>query len=522
MTLPDRDDLDFGLVSSGELESSFVPEESAPYWMEDAMRVAGFLFGSFMMLLSVMSASAVDLKSTRIASGLSSPVLAVSPPGDMSRLFIVEQSGRIRILDGGSLRPEPFLDISDRVRSGGERGLLGLAFHPDYATNRYFYVDYTNQSGATVIARFQTTADPALADEDSEFLILQFSQPYSNHNGGMVAFGPEGYLYIGTGDGGALGDPGNRAQNGSTLLGKMLRIDIDGGTPYAIPEDNPYVDANPLDELWAIGLRNPWRFSFDRLTGDLYIGDVGQDRWEEISFQAREAEPPINYGWRLKEADHCYLPPFGCDSPDLTGPIFEYAHGGNPNSCSVTGGYVYRGPTMPDLSGTYFFADYCSGKVTTFVYEGGGVTELQERTEELEPGGGAVLDAISGFGEDGSGELYICDLNGGELYRISRDIGTDVPGLVGGDPVTIQISGATPGANIFVLYSLAGEGSVYVPQLGIHTELSRPALAGTTTADASGAATYVQVVPEGAVGRNVWLQVLQSGGSSSAVARTVQ
>jgi len=365
------------------------------------------------------SAYATEITTTRVASGLAAPVFIISPAGDFQRVFIVEQPGRIKILRNGEVLQTPFLDITGRVDYGGEQGLLGLAFHPDYANNGYFYVDYTNASGNTVISRFSVTGDPDVADPNSESIMLTITQPYSNHNGGMIAFGPsDGYLYIGMGDGGSGGDPGNRAQNDGVLLGKMLRIDVDGPAPYGIPPDNPFVGpGNPLDEIWAKGLRNPWRFSFDRVTHDLYIADVGQNAWEEVDFQPSTSSGGENYGWRLMEGNHCYNPSENCDPGGLTYPIHEYSHGGSPFRCSISGGYVYRGSAIPDIQGRYFFADYCSEQIWSFLYDGNNLTELTDRTAELAPGGGLSIDDISSFGEDAFGELYIVDI-GGEVFKI--------------------------------------------------------------------------------------------------------
>ncbi len=331
------------------------------------------------------------------------------------RLFIVEQPGVIRVVEGRgpAANSSVYLDIKGQVTYGGEMGLLGLVFHPNYAQNGYFYVNYTRTVGAnleTVISRFQVTADPDLADPSSELILLQVAQPYSNHNGGSLNFGPDGYLYIGLGDGGAGGDPGNRAQNGAELLGKMLRIDVDGTAPgknYAIPADNPFIGAPALDEIWAVGLRNPWRASFDRLTGDLYIGDVGQNLWEEIDFQPAASPGGQNYGWRLKEGNHCYIPEQGCDPGGLTDPIFEYSHS---EGCSVTGGYVYRGPSIPALQGYYLYADYCTGEISALHSDGQGAWQNYSVTK--------IDKYLPTFGEDNAGELFLAQREAGTIHSL--------------------------------------------------------------------------------------------------------
>ncbi|MEW6744847.1 MAG: PQQ-dependent sugar dehydrogenase [Planctomycetota bacterium] len=377
------------------------------------------------------SAQAADppLTTVRVASGLARPLFLTAPPGDLQRLFIVEQrTARILILKNGSLLPDPFLDINSKViDSGNERGLLGLAFHPDYASNGSFYVNYNrNGDGDTVIARYHVSdTDPDRADPASEEILLLVDQPFENHNGGMLAFGPDGYLYIGLGDGGGAGDPDCRAQRGDTLLGKMLRVTSDGQPAPG----NPFLgDPTVLDEIWAFGLRNPWRYGFDRLTGDVYIADVGQNSWEEIDFQPAASTGGENYGWKVMEGNHCFstsncpggTPP--CNDPSFTDPIHEYSHSAG---CSITGGYVYRGCTMPDLQGTYFFADYCSNKIWSFRYDGTTLTDFTDRTAELEPDGAPTINSISSFGEDALGELYIVD-QGGEVFKIvPRDL---VPG----------------------------------------------------------------------------------------------
>ncbi len=353
-----------------------------------------------------------NLRLVPVASGLASPLYLTAPPGDVQRLFIVEQVGRIRIVQNGVLLPTPFLDITDRVASGGEEGLLGLAFHPNYATNHYFYVDYTHTNTAgdtlyTLIERYTTSADSNVADSASHKLILRIVQPYSNHNGGLVMFGPDGMLYIGMGDGGSGGDPQNRAQNLDSLLGKLLRIDVDGADPYRVPPDNPYAAGGGRGEVWALGLRNPWRFAFDRTAGLLYIADVGQDAWEEVDVEPR-SQGGFNYGWRIMEGAHCTnLDP--CVSTGLVLPALEYPH---PDGCAIIGGFVYRGTGSPSLAGQYFYADLCGGWVRSFTYGGGAVTS---RTSwNLDRSLGTPLS----FGEDASRELYVLT-DGGTVYRLA-------------------------------------------------------------------------------------------------------
>jgi hypothetical protein len=355
------------------------------------------------------------IKAVRVASGLSRPLYVTAPRGDVSRVFIVEQGGAVKILKWGTLLGTPFINLQAKVTCCGERGLLGLAFHPQYAANGRFFVNYTDAAGNTVVSEYRVSANPDVADSTSESILLQITQPFANHNGGHIAFGPDNYLYIASGDGGSGGDPFGNGQSLTTLLGKMLRIDVDSGTPYAIPPTNPFAgSATARQEIWAFGLRNPWRNSFDRVTGDLYIADVGQSAFEEVNYQP-VGVGGLNYGWNIVEGDaHCYNPPSGCDQTGLTQPVLDYNHG---QGCSVTGGYVYRGCAMPDLRGTYFYGDFCTAFIRTFEIAGGVATNLQDRTAELAPGGGLAINQISSFGEDARGELYICDL-GGEVFKI--------------------------------------------------------------------------------------------------------
>jgi glucose/arabinose dehydrogenase len=347
-----------------------------------------------------------------VAQGLNAPLFLTAPPGDLDRLFVVERGGTIRIIRNDSVLATPFLDVGSRITAGGEQGLLGLAFHPGYSTNGRFSVNYTDTLGHTQIVRYQVSANPDVANPGSAFPILTVEQPYSNHNGGMIAFGPhDGMLYVGMGDGGSGGDPQNHGQNRMTLLGDILRLDVDGGSPYAIPADNPFVGSlSVADEIWASGLRNPWRFSFDAANGDLYIGDVGQGEREEVSYQPASSAGGENFGWRIMEGTRCYNPSSGCSANGLTLPIHEYDHS---DGCSITGGYVYRGSAYPALAGRYFFADFCSSWLRSFVVVGGAAAGLQDHSATTGP-----VNGTSSFGEDGEGELYVVSLTQGTVRRI--------------------------------------------------------------------------------------------------------
>lgn len=357
-----------------------------------------------------MPTGTARVKLERVVAGLLNPVYVTHAGDGSERLFVVEQAGLIRIIQRGSLLNTPFLDIRNRVESGGEKGLLSVAFHPNYETNRRFFVDYTTRRGGqlkTIIAEYKaSTADPNVADPTSERVLLEIDQPFSNHNGGLVKFGPDGFLYIGMGDGGSGGDPLGHGQNLNTLLGDLLRIDVDSRTPYAIPPDNPFVGrADARGEIWAYGLRNPWRFSFDRCTGRLFLADVGQNRWEEVDL----IEKGGNYGWNIMEGAHCFRPQTGCNTTGLKLPIAEYAT--NVLGCSITGGYVYRGKQHADLIGRYFFGDFCSGRLWALTETASGSWTM---TELLQTG----LN-ISSFGEDEEGEIYIVDYNG-SIYRLRQ------------------------------------------------------------------------------------------------------
>ncbi len=343
-----------------------------------------------------------------LVSGLTKPTDLAELPDGSGLLVVVEQVGTIRVMKkSGELLPNPFIDLTDRVGSQNtEQGLLGIAFHPQYAENGYFFVNYTDRSGNTVIARFSGKPGTASADPASEKILLQVKQPYPNHNGGGVVFGPDGYLYLSLGDGGSGGDPQNHAQSLTTFLGKILRIDVNQGDPYAIPDDNPFANGGGLPEIWAYGLRNPWRFSFDRATGDLYIADVGQNLYEEINYVPAGSPGGLNFGWNYREGLHPYkgVPPTGVNFVD---PVWEYGHD---QGCSVSGGFVYRGTAAPTLQGTYIYTDYCTGRIWGLKRDADGKWTNQVLSE--------MNAQISGFGVDLTGELYVLEHSAGRVMRL--------------------------------------------------------------------------------------------------------
>lgn len=402
------------------------------------MRTQKFLLAvclSFVILISsIASAPAAPLQTSIplniifdfVVDGLDHPLFATHVPGDSTRLFIVEKTGKIRIWNGATINATPFLDVSGLITNsaGEEQGLLGLAFDPDYANNGYFYIVYTNKNnvGDDTLARYHviTPATDNVADENSAQILLTVSEPEENHNGGMIAFGPDGYLYFGLGDGGGGGDNHGTIGNGqdkTTLLGKILRLDVNLAPPYTIPSTNPFFgSSNPSvkQEIWAYGVRNPWRFSFDRTTGDLYIGDVGQDTEEEIDFQGAGAAGGQNYGWRVCEGNLRYPAGGPCTSPPsgYVAPVATYDHNNDTVGCAVTGGYVYRGTDFPELAGVYLFGDYCTGNIWGLYKNASDqwVKTLIKHTDY----------SISSFAEDGNGELYILDYFGGQLIHITH------------------------------------------------------------------------------------------------------
>ena len=363
----------------------------------------------------------------KIAHGYQKPVYLTAMKDQSDTLFIIEQAGRIQTIINGR-KSDPLLDIRERVHQpkmpGDERGLLSMALHPHFRDNGKFYVNYVNRENMTIISTFKLEDGHLIAD--GEEIILSIKQPYSNHNGGQVAFGPDGYLYIGLGDGGYAGDPESNGQNTHTLLGTILRLDVDRDKPYSIPLDNPFYNHNEArQEIYCYGLRNPWRFSFDRDTGDLYIGDVGQSSWEEIDYLPFNHSTGANFGWNQMEGFHCYPSGEDCEKDNLTFPIFEYPNNANyiktligweqndAKGCSVTGGYVYRGSSIPELNGKYIFGDYCTGKIWSLqVSQGQAVNYTQWNIS------GITNDFyLSSFGEDGNGELYLLN-HTGDIYKI--------------------------------------------------------------------------------------------------------
>lgn len=452
--------------------------------------------------------ASLRLGTVRVADGLDWPIQLTAPAGD-PRLFVVEQRGVVRVWQDGRLLEQPFLDIDDRVvdlaHAADERGLLGLAFDPDYARNGHLFVHYSDRRGNTVVSRFRVSGDPNRADAGSENQVLTLEQPFANHNGGSLEFSPrDGHLYVGLGDGGAANDPGNRAQNLGTWLGKMLRVDV-RSLPYRVPPDNPFVRrAGARPEIWALGLRNPYRFGFDRQTGDLWMADVGQGVWEEIDFQPADSRGGENYGWRLMEGPECFRPRDNCGADTLAAPLHAYDQRPD-NRCAVTGGFPYRGACIPELAGVYFFADYCSGEIWTLARSASGPPVVRERSEELAPGGGLAIEYVAAFGEDGFGELYVVDRGGerdGEIYRIVRGATGD----------------AAAGAPARGLALTAPEPNPFRDAARFALEVREPGSAQVVVLDLSG--RLVAEIFRGAVarGRNdlVWDGRTEGGGPAAA------
>ena len=389
-----------------------------------------------------VGAFAQEIRLTQVASGVQSPTDIQNAGDGSGRLFFVQQNGVIRVFRNGQMLAQPFLDIRGKTRAEGERGLLGLAFPPGFAQSQRFYVNYTDLSGDTIVAQYRVTSNPDIADGSSEVVLFNIDQPFSNHNGGQLRFGPDGYLYIGMGDGGSGGDPLGHGQNRATLLGKMLRVDVESqpGT-VRIPPDNPFAGQGSVrPEIWAIGLRNPWRYSFDRATGDLWIADVGQDNWEEVSFQPASSRGGENYGWNRMEGAHCYRAA-SCNMSGLVLPVAEYSHA---DGCSITGGSVYRGRMSPGLRGTYIYGDLCTGRIWGVTRQGSTFANRLLIRAAL---------AITTFGEDEAGEVYVADAGAGRILRIEGSAAPSftaanvvnaasfAPGLSPGSLATVFASG---------------------------------------------------------------------------------
>jgi glucose/arabinose dehydrogenase len=463
-----------------------------------------------------------------IPTGLTGVVdLTFAPGDDAGRMFLVRKSGEIFIVENDVRLPAPFLDIQDKVTSPNSQGLLGMAFHPEYEQNGYFYVNYTDKTGGdTVIERYRVSRNnPNAALPGSALKILTIDQPDPLHNGGWLEFGPDGYLYVAMGDGGPPGDPAHRAQNGKELLGKMLRLDVDNPAPgraYGIPPSNPFIqDPNVLDEVWALGLRNPWRCDFDAATGDLWITDVGNARWEELNVQPAGVGGS-NYGWSIVEGEHCFAPPSNCNTTGLTPPLFEYEHGGAAFRCSIIGGAVYRGSQMADMHGRFFYSDYCSNQTWSLRQAGGAAQDLQDHTAELLTPDGDALEFIVTLAEDADGEIYILQGSARSLYRvIPARLRLQVPALTAGATVNVRLTGGRPQNMTGLFIGLAGLGVTNVPYGGLNLGIAQARLVATTTTGASGAAVFSGRLPDGMQDRTIWWQAAQRGLPSNISVRTV-
>ncbi|MBZ5618430.1 MAG: PQQ-dependent sugar dehydrogenase [Acidobacteriia bacterium] len=471
-------------------------------------------------LVLAMQLAGQEIRLVQAATGIGAPTDIQNAGDGSGRLFFVQQNGIVRLFRNGVLSLQPFLDISAKTRANGELGLLGLAFSPRFAQNGRLYVDYTDLSGNTVIAQYRLSSNPDVADPTSEIALLHIAQPFVNHKGGQIRFGPDGYLYIGMGDGGSAGDPLHNGQSLGTLLGKLLRIDVESDPGHVrIPPDNPFVNsAGARPEIWAYGLRNPWRFSFDSATNDLWIADVGQDTYEEIDYQPASSHGGENYGWSLMEGMHCYV--LGCNTQGLTLPVVEYSHivGG----CSVTGAFVYRGQVSPGLRGTYLYADYCSGIVWGLSHEGGGWTSRRLTT--------AAGFNITTFGQDEAGELYVADAASGTIYHVVGSTApriavggvvnsaSFVPGLVAGSLATVFAAGVLDAPGVV----MAGQIPVAASLNGVSVTVNGTAAPIYALANSNGLELVNFQVPFEVAGQTTASVVVSRGGQASpAVAAPV-
>jgi glucose/arabinose dehydrogenase len=441
--------------------------------------------------------------------------MLVAPDGS-GRKFVVQREGLVRIIDEtGSTLPTPYMDLTAQTIATVEQGLLSLAFHPDYAQNGWVYAHYTNLNGNTRVDRFIVDAnDPNQVDPASQSPVLQIVQPRAWHNGGSIAFGPDGYLYLGFGDSG----PSWNSQDGLTLLGKILRLDV-SVHPYQIPSSNPFV-GNPavLDEIWAMGVRNPWQFSFDRETGDLWIADVGDTAFEEVNFEAAGSPGGLNYGWPIMQGPECHDPQTGCNQTGLELPFYSYDYGGTPFRCAISGGTVYRGEAMATMHGRYFFGDFCSGQVWSLRRDAAGqVVDLVDHSAEF----GSVGTIVS-FGQDEEGEIYVVSM-GGKIYKlIPAGLNLAVGNAVAGSTVPIAVTAGAPNKRAFVIYSGRGLGQTVVPELGVILDLKSPQLGAATSMDSAGNLNLTANVPPFLSGIRMWVQAAQKGVVSNVVTQVVE
>ena len=477
-------------------------------------------FLGFLLFLTAHSLCAQvgpgDLALVQITTGLSEP-LGIENAGDGSgRLFILQKSGEVFVFDGSALLPNPFLDLSAQVATNSERGLLGLAFHPSFSVNGFFYVNYTNLSGDSILSRFSVSTDPNLADASTEVVLLTIPQPAANHNGGQLVFGPDGFLYVSLGDGGSGGDPQDNGQDLSTLLGTILRLDVDGGSPFAIPSSNPFVGTpGARGEIWAYGLRNPWRFSFDRLTGDLFIADVGQNTREEVNVQPAASPGGENYGWRLMEGSLCFNPPTNCNDGTLTLPVLEYDH--SAGDCSITGGFRYRGSRFPQMDGVYFFGDFCTGRIWGATEDSPGSWSFQELL--------VTSFLIASFGEDEDGEIYVADFGSGVLHQLVTE--NPLPSLTSLSPATVAVEGPTfvltvNGSNFIPASVVRWDGGDRTTRFNSSTQVEADILAGDIATGGSAAVTVFNPAPAGGLSNALTLAITDFSLSASPASATVQ
>lgn len=476
-------------------------------------------------LLAARPAGAQRLTTEMITRDVTMPTWAGAAPGDSDRIFITERnSGLVKIVRDGQVLPAPFLDVSANLRPRFDGGLMCMAFDPDFAHNRFFYVYYTDRRNDAVVERFEVSSDPDVADPATRFEVIRIERtgPEDMHAGGFIGFSPtDGYLYITSGDGGPQGDPNGNAQNGLIPLGKILRIALAGDAGYTIPPENPFIGRSEfLPEIWALGMRNPWRASFDSRTGDLYVADVGHESWEEVTFIA-EGDGGHNLGWAIAEGSRCFPPDRSCDRRGLSDPIVEYPHGGEPPRCCIIGGAVYRGSSVPLLDGHYFYSDFCSGEIWSLRYDGQRLVETLDHSAQIRRPDGQRFGGLSSITQDHEGNLLIVDFTSG-VYRVVTAMQLDAPPLLGGQRVEFTMTGAAPGSRVVLLYSLAGTGRTRLEQLDVTVALADPLVAGFANADGEGRARWTVPIPQTARARAIWFQAAERGNASDVARRVVQ